>query len=218
MSDPAALLRVPADAGDVLLPLARAAIAARLGEELPRPDETWLDLPGASFVTLILRGALRGCIGSVTARRPLGDDVAANARAAAFRDPRFPPLTAEEFADIRIEVSVLTPPKLIPAASRQDALAELVPGKDGVIVDCRQNRATFLPQVWRHLPDPDRFLRALMLKADLPPNHWDSDTTLARYRVCSWSEPVIPPTPASDVFGAPDPDADRREEQMPHGA
>lgn len=218
MSEPAARLRVPANAGDVLLPLARAAIGARFGQQLSRPDAAWLDLPGASFVTLTLNGKLRGCIGSVTARRPLGDDVAANARAAAFRDPRFPPLTVAEFDDVRIEVSVLTPPKLIPVTSRQEALAELVPGKDGVIVDCRQNRATFLPQVWRQLPDPDRFLRALMRKADLPANHWDSDTTLARYRVGSWREPATPSTPPPDESGVPNPDADRREEQLPHGA
>lgn len=216
MSDSTATAPVPAQAGDVLLPLARAAIGAKLGRILPRPDASWLDAPGASFVTLTLDGRLRGCIGSLTAHRPLRDDVAANARAAAFRDARFPPLTPDEFDRVRIEVSVLTPPKPMPVTSRQEALAELVPGQDGVIVDCAGNRATFLPQVWRQLPDPDQFLRALMQKADLPPNHWDADTTLERYRVGSWSEPAN--HPARDETGVGISGAGRREEQTRHGA
>ena len=75
------------------------------------------------------------------------------------------------------------------AASRGEALAHLVPGTDGVIADWGGRRATFLPQVWQQLPDPEEFLRALLRKAGLSPNHWDADTTLERYGVASWIEP-----------------------------
>lgn len=186
---PAEALRVPEDAGQVLLPLARAAIAARFGRSVPRPSAGWLAEPGASFVTLTIAGRLRGCIGSLTAHRSLGDDIEANAVAAAFRDARFPPLAASELEAIRIEVSVLTEPEPLRAASRGEALAQLVPGTDGVIVNSGGRRATFLPQVWQQLPDPEEFLRALLRKAGLSPNHWDADTTLQRYGVASWIEP-----------------------------
>lgn len=186
---PAEALRVPEDAGQVLLPLARAAIAARFGHSLRRPSARWLAEPGASFVTLTIAGRLRGCIGSLTAHRSLGDDIEANAVAAAFRDARFPPLAASELEAIRIEVSVLTEPEPLRAASRGEALAQLVPGTDGVIVNSGGRRATFLPQVWQQLPDPEEFLRALLRKAGLSPNHWDADTTLERYGVASWIEP-----------------------------
>ena len=91
---PAEALRVPEDAGQVLLPLARAAIAARFGHSLRRPSARWLAEPDASFVTLTIAGPLGGCIGAFTAHRPLSDDIEANAVAAAFRDARFPPLAA----------------------------------------------------------------------------------------------------------------------------
>lgn len=198
--------RVPEDAGSVLLPLARAAIAARLGRSQGRPQADWLTEPGASFVTLTVASRLRGCIGSLTAHRALGDDIESNAVAAAFRDARFRPLAAPELDALRIEVSVLTEPEPICAASRAEALAQLVPGADGVILNSGGRRATFLPQVWQQLPDPEEFYRALLRKAGLPPNHWDAGTTLERYGVESWIEPE------------PDPNNQRRQERMTSGA
>ncbi|HOI52892.1 MAG TPA: AmmeMemoRadiSam system protein A, partial [Azonexus sp.] len=108
--------------GNALLRHARAAIAEALGEPAPAaPDLAALHEPGATFVTLTQGGELRGCIGSLEAHRPLLDDVCANARAAALRDPRFPPLVASELARTRVEVSLLTPAEPLPVASEADA-------------------------------------------------------------------------------------------------
>lgn len=182
--------RVPSDAGLVLLPLARAAIARKLGCPAPTAERSvgWLQEQGAAFVTLSIDGRLRGCIGTILAHRALGDDVEANALAAAFGDPRFPPLAPEEFDRVHIEVSVLTEPTPMPVHSRAEALAQLEPGVDGVLLHSRGHRATFLPQVWEQLPDPDAFLSALMRKAGLPADHWDAHTELERYRVRAWHE------------------------------
>ena len=99
-----------ADKGRLLTRMARASIAKRFGAAMPAlPHPAWLDEPGAAFVTLTEHGQLRGCIGSLEAHRTLGSDIEANAQAAAFRDPRFPPLGPEELADIDLEISVLTP-------------------------------------------------------------------------------------------------------------
>lgn len=182
---------LPADAGRVLLPLARAAIGTRLRLTLPWPDTSaaWLAAPGAAFVTLHHGGRLRGCIGSLTAYRPLRDDVEGNAVASAFRDPRFPPVEVEEFAGLRIEVSVLSPPEPLPVRTEAEALATLRPGIDGIILEAQDGRATFLPQVWDDLPEPRIFLRRLRLKARLPEDYWGPDVRLSRYAVTAWEEP-----------------------------
>ena len=183
------MLALPADAGGVLLPLARAAFADRLGLTAPRSARPpWLDAPGASFVTLTTDGRLRGCIGTLVAHAPLGEDVAANARNAAFRDPRFEPLRSDEFGGVRVEVSVLGEPEPLTFASRADALAQLRPGIDGLILTAGRHRATFLPQVWEHLGDADAFVDALLAKAGLRPGHWPHDLALARYGVRAWAE------------------------------
>ena len=95
---------------------------------------------------------MRGCIGSIQAHRPLAQDVAANARAAAFNDPRFPPLTTEELDELRIEVSLLSPLEPFPARSEAEALRGLKPHVDGLVLACGRHQATFLPQVWESLP------------------------------------------------------------------
>lgn len=175
--------------GQILLHLARAAIAKELGlatHDLPRSN--WLDKPGATFVTLHLNGELRGCIGSLEARRPLIDDVQNNALASAFRDPRFLPLGKEEFADVVIDVSLLGKSEPIHFHDEQDALAQLKPGKDGVIMEYGLHRATFLPQVWSQLPDPQKFLARLKEKAGLTADFWSNDIRLSRYSVQEWSE------------------------------
>ncbi|WP_018294476.1 AmmeMemoRadiSam system protein A [Mariprofundus ferrooxydans] len=176
--------------GELLLALARAAIGLRLGLATDLPEGTAsMQQQAASFVTLQKQGRLRGCIGSLEAYRPLVEDVAANAVAAAFEDPRFPPLTAEEFADTRMEVSVLSSLQPMPVRDEQDALARLRPGIDGVVLRFGMNRATFLPQVWEQLPEPAQFLARLKVKAGLPADFWDPDLQLHRYTVSKYCEP-----------------------------
>ena len=134
-------------------------------------------------MTLHLEDDLRGCIGSIDPRRPLGEDVASNARAAAFSDPRFEPLTAVEFEAVSLEVSVLSPRVPLFVASEVEAAARLRPGVDGVYLEFQGLAATFLPQVWESLPDPADFLAALRQKARLPARFWDPAIRLSRYTV-----------------------------------
>ena len=184
------------DGGTVLLPIARATIARTLGAEVAaREDASWLAELGATFVTLKKNGALRGCIGSLEARRPLLLDVKANALAAAFRDPRFPPVTHEELEALRIEVSLLSPMSPIDFESEDDAAARLRPFEDGVVLAYGLARGTFLPQVWEDLPDPANFLRELKRKAGLPLSFWAEGVQLYRYTVSKWieTEPAIAP-------------------------
>ena len=145
---------------------------------------------GASFVTLHKRsGALRGCIGSLVARRPLIEDVQANAKAAAFRDPRFSPLQEEELDDIVIEVSVLSAPVPLAYDHPEELIEKLRPHVDGVVLERGWNRATFLPQVWEQLPEPEKFLAHLCYKAGLPPDAWRvQDVKLSTYQVEKFSE------------------------------
>lgn len=174
--------------GDQLPELARQAISAELyGDALPMPRGEWGAL-AATFVTLTLDGKLRGCVGSLRAHRPLGEDVINNARAAAFHDPRFAPVGKEELARLTIEVSVLSPPYALPSGTRDEALAALTPGRDGVILETQQHRATFLPQVWAQLPTPQEFMAQLLRKAGLPPDYWSEDIQLSRYTVSAFSE------------------------------
>jgi hypothetical protein len=182
---------LPEGAGALLLPAARAAIARELGlrAEAPAERPAWALAPGASFVTLTERGELRGCIGSLEAVRPLLDDVTDNAVSAATRDPRFPPLTARELDGVAIEVSVLSAPIPLPVSGLDDAYKTLRPGVDGVIAQLGpRHRATFLPQVWEQLPDPEDFLSHLWRKAGMPPGEWPEGTALQTYTVRAWHE------------------------------
>lgn len=134
------------DRGETLLALARGEIAGRLGQPAATPAPAdWLRRPGASFVTLTCEGELRGCVGSLTAHRPLGEDVRENAVAAAFRDPRFAPLTRAEFEHVRVEVSELSPSEPIVAANEAEALARLRPHVDGVVFECGHHRSLPAP-------------------------------------------------------------------------
>ncbi len=186
--------------GRALLQLARQAIGSAVGGSpdgaategagrWPPEVETALDALGATFVTLTQRGALRGCIGTLQPWRSLRQDVQANAVAAALRDTRFAPLSAEELPRTRIEVSLLSTSEAVPARSRAEALRHLRPGLDGVVFRWRDRRSTFLPQVWEQLPDPDTFLRQLVLKAGLPADFWHDEVRLERYSVAKWCEP-----------------------------
>jgi len=135
----------------------------------------------ACFVTLHSEGKLRGCIGSLEARRPLIEDVAANAFAAAFRDPRFSPLARHELAAVHIDISVLSPPQPLQFESEQDLIDQLRPGIDGLILEAGTHRATFLPSVWEQLPEPRQFLEHLKLKAGLSGHEWPRDIHFQRY-------------------------------------
>ncbi len=170
--------------GPILIAIAREAIAeARVEGVLREWREAWLQEPGASFVTLRLAGELRGCIGTLDPLRALGDDVEHNARAAAYRDPRFPPVTAAERERLEIEVSVLSPRVALAVRDEAAAAASLRPGVDGVVLEFAEKRATFLPQVWESLPDPLDFLAELRRKADLAPRFWHPDLRISRYTV-----------------------------------
>jgi AmmeMemoRadiSam system protein B/AmmeMemoRadiSam system protein A len=182
------------DRGPALLALARASIASAFGLSIDADRSApWLHEKGACFVTLTQGGQLRGCIGDIEARRPLLESVTANARAAAFDDPRFRPLAASELANTRIEVSLLSPLESLPARSEAEALGRIRPRVDGLVLTCGRHRGTFLPQVWESLPDPRDFLRQLKLKAGLPADFWSDDVRLDRYHVSKWSEPEIGP-------------------------
>jgi AmmeMemoRadiSam system protein A len=180
---------LPADAGAVLLPLARAAIAGQLGlSHAAAEDAPWLKREGASFITLKREGRLRGCIGTLRAHRVLGEDVKANAVAAAFRDPRFKPLTAGEYAGLSVEISVLSALEQLRFADERDALRQLRAGTDGVVFQFGHHHSTFLPQVWEDHKEPAEFMAHLKYKAGLPPDFWDSEVKLARYTVHKWRE------------------------------
>lgn len=178
------------DQGKTLLSIARAAIAHVLHAPHAAVDETaaWLAEPGASFITLTQSGELRGCIGTLQAHRPLLIDVKSNAVSAALHDPRFLPLTLEEFVTVKVEVSLLTAPQPLVFANETDALAQLRPGIDGVVFEYGRHRSTFLPQVWESLAQPSLFLAMLKRKAGLPDDFWAEDVKLSCYTVSKWRE------------------------------
>ena len=180
---------LPPDAGRVLLALARAAIAARLGlSHAASEDLPWLRSSGASFITVMLGSKLRGCIGTLRAHRALLEDVKANAVAAAFRDPRFPPLAAGEFSSVALEISVPSALEPLRFSDEPDALRQLRTGVDGVVFEYGHHTGTFLPQVWEDFKEPSDFLAHLKYKAGLPPDFWDVEVRLSRYTVFKWRE------------------------------
>lgn len=188
------LAPLPAGAGTTLLRVARDAIASDLGVgptldagevDLHAP---WLAEQRASFVTLTRCGELAGCIGTTTPYRSLLDDVRGNARAAAFRDPRFPPLDLTDLSAVVIEVSVLSALRPVPVADEAEAIAVLRPGVDGVVLEYGGRRATFLPQVWDKVAGPADFLAHLRLKLGVPAAFWSEEIRLSRYTVDLFSE------------------------------
>ena len=166
-----------ADEKFTLLRLARQSLDNGVrGKELPDLDETRLTpllrADGASFVTLTVRGELRGCIGTLQAYQPLAADVREHAVAAGLRDYRFPPVSVGEMSRIHIEVSRLTEPQTLAYTDADKLLVKLRPGVDGVILNDGSRRATFLPQVWEKIPDPAGFLSQLCAKMGAAPNLW----------------------------------------------
>jgi AmmeMemoRadiSam system protein A len=172
---------------DLLLNLAKESIAHGLKKGRPLSikaadyaDE--LQVPRATFVTLEINKQLRGCIGMLEATRPLVLDVVENAFAAAFRDPRFPPLSEIEYADLDIHISILTPSEPMSFSSEEDLIRQLQPGVDGLIMQEGWQRGTFLPSVWESLPEPKQFLQHLKQKSGLPSHYWSNTLKVYRYR------------------------------------
>jgi len=183
---------------EYLLKLARQALeAASRGEPLPPLKREALppslEEPRATFVTLTRRGALRGCIGALQAQMPLVDDVRDHAVAAALQDFRFPPVRPDEVNSIEIEISVLTPSRPVRYESNEDLLRQLRPGIDGVILESGFHRATFLPQVWDKVPDPETFLGMLCEKAGLAYDTWrKGGLRVSTYQVENFHEHAQP--------------------------
>lgn len=176
-----------------LLGLARDAIKSgllhRYHEELELTEfSPRLKQIAATFVTLHLEEALRGCMGSLKADEPLVANVWRNAYAAAFRDPRFAPLTADEFDRLHVHISILSRPTALQFATEAELLAQIRPGTDGLILSEGNQRGTLLPSVWEHVTNPREFLLQLKRKADLPPDYWSPAIRVARYTATSISD------------------------------
>jgi AmmeMemoRadiSam system protein A len=179
----------PTESARTLLPIARASIAAQLGKAHAADESApWLREQGASFITLNLHKKLRGCIGSLRAHRALLEDVKANALAAAFRDPRFTPLTVAEYEGIEVEISLLSALNTLSFSDEAGAMAQITPRVHGVIFEYGHHRSTYLPQVWDSIPDPAMFMATLRQKAGLPPNFWQAGVKLHTYTVAKFSE------------------------------
>ena len=159
------------------------------GSALMVDTEEWpeeLQQIRSTFVTLQLHGNLRGCIGSLQAVHPLVSDVSLHSYGAAFRDPRFPPVSAREMDRLEIHISVLSVPAPLRFSNESELLDLIRAGVDGLVLKEGVHRATFLPDVWQKLPDPVQFLSQLKLKAGLPANHWSENLTIERYITESW--------------------------------
>ncbi len=184
--------------GEYLLKVARRTIEKELfGRSMPKDKyyEKIESMPDVfnekrgTFVTLTRGGHLRGCIGHIMPQEPLLESVEDNAVSAAFRDPRFPPMTKDEWDGVKIEVSVLTDPKPLSYSDAHDLLDKLRPGIDGVIIKKGYHLATFLPQVWEQLPAKEEFLNHLCMKAGLPGDAWKKgDLEVSVYQVQAFEE------------------------------
>jgi len=182
------------DAADrrTIVDVARASIAGGLEGQRAKVKDLGAQPPAlrrhaATFVTLEISGELRGCIGTLEAFQPLIVDAAENAYSAAFRDPRFAPLTTNEFDLLDVHISILGTPEPMTFTSEEDLLAQLRPGIDGLILSEHGRRGTFLPVVWESVGDPREFLGYLKLKAGLPRDYWSSTVQVQRYVTASIS-------------------------------
>lgn len=175
-----------------LLKLARSVIASKLlGAQIERPEQTTAEMneKRGCFVTLHKKGALRGCIGTIEPVRSLIENIEENAASSAFNDPRFPSLTKEELEEVDLEISVLTAPEPLEYTDEQDLLNKLEPGVHGVIISKGWKRSTFLPQVWKQLPNKIDFLENLCRKGMMESGCWkDKDTEIKVYKVEYFSE------------------------------
>lgn len=176
-----------------LLKIARQSIESGLASgaifqlDMENLPDVFSAQPGV-FVTLMHFERLRGCVGSLETVHPLAQSVANSAFNAAFHDSRFPRLVAEEFEDIRIEVSVLSELKPLIVADRNELLSRLDPGEDGLLLEDGRYCATFLPKVWDMVSDPAEFLDHLLVKAGLTTNYWSETIQFKHYRALSFHE------------------------------
>lgn len=176
--------------GRVLLQRARRALRQAFNKSVDPPAQhPALSQPAACFVTLRQGDDLRGCRGGLEPRASLEDAVEFAACAAAFDDPRFPSLRSDELETLSIEVTLLSPLEPLPVDDEQSLLQSLQPGVDGLVLDYRGRRGTFLPQVWQTLPTPEQFVRELKHKAGLARDFWSAELSVHRYRVQHWSDP-----------------------------
>ena len=177
--------------GKVLLSIARATIAERFGgPKVVRPEGLpWLEFPRAVFVTLKIDGALRGCVGQLTARFPLFEAVREAAGGAAFEDSRFSALDERELPRVRFEVSVLSPLEPLEVKDEAELLAKLRPGVDGLVLSHEFRSGLFIPQMWKQLPDPRDFVTLLERKAGLPLRGWLPGTKAQRFTAEHFEEP-----------------------------
>ncbi len=145
-----------------------------------------LQADAASFVTLNLDHQLRGCIGTLQAYQPLVTDVAQHAYDAAFKDPRFAPVSESEAPLLDIHISILTQAEPMSFTDEADLLKQLKPGVDGLILEDDYHKGTFLPSVWEQLPEPENFLKNLKRKAGLSEHHWSPELKISRYQSLSF--------------------------------
>jgi AmmeMemoRadiSam system protein B/AmmeMemoRadiSam system protein A len=178
--------------GQALCLAARNAIARAMGQPLlPEPDLPALHQGGATFVSLRdAHGELRGCVGRPLSRRPLLEDVRANARAAAFDDSRHPPLQPPEWPGLHVEVTLLAPLEELHALDEADALAQLEPGCDGLMLQWQGRSATLLPQAWADQPERPSFLATAKARAGLAPDFWSPQIRLWRFGARHFDLPV----------------------------
>lgn len=184
--------------GANLLSLARQTLSGHFGEAAAPADDQHLKMRLAdpafqaccgTFVTLKMDNQLRGCIGNLSATAPIVSGVRDHALNAAFHDPRFSPLRKRELDQVHIEVSVLSEPAPLAYTDADDLLSSLRPGTDGVIIKKGLASATFLPQVWEQLPQPESFLSHLCMKAGLPADEWrEGDLMVLVYQVQYFEE------------------------------
>lgn len=181
-----------AEQGKVLLHVARQVLMEQFGQEqqpAENLDDPELRQQHGIFVTLTKQGMLRGCIGSLIGLEPLLDGVRRQTINAAFHDHRFPMLTVEEVPDVRIEISVLSPPQPLHYSDADDLIRKLRPRIDGVILKQGQAGATFLPQVWNELREPKRFLSQLCRKAGFASTAWQTGKlTVQTYQATCFAE------------------------------
>jgi AmmeMemoRadiSam system protein A len=190
--------RFTQEQGQALVRLARHPISEKLGRNLsdanfaaqdPALQDEDFKRHCGTFVTLKIKGQLRGCIGNLTSAETVWEGVKRDAINAAFHDPRFSPLTAKEFDQAELEVSILTEPRPLEYHDAEDLIQKLRVKVDGVIIRKGHASATFLPQVWEQLPHPDQFLSHLCLKAGLPSDAWkDRELEVLTYQVQYFEE------------------------------
>ena len=186
-------IELTADERRCLLVIARQSVERGIaGEAAVTPADDSLPpalhRPAAVFVTLYQRQRLRGCIGSLEPEQSMAAAVADAARSAALRDPRFPAVEPRELEDISLEIAVLSALSPLFAETRDQLLASLQPGIDGLLLEDGNYRATFLPKVWTQLPTPDEFFENLLLKAGLPAAHWSPSLRFQRYGAESFAD------------------------------